>query len=155
MGLGRFAYDVDRHLWRLHEELNSGTYRHGGYTTYVVTDNKRREISVASIRDRVVHRLLYEYLVNVYDRIFLFDAWSCRRGKGLVGAIERAQRHISRYPHGWIWRADVKKFFDMVDHATLLGLLCRRITDPWALSLLNEIIYSYSSYTRERARERE
>jgi len=127
----------------LQTDIANGSYRHGGYRTFTVTENKRREISVASVRDRVVHRILYEYLVPIYDRTFIFDVWSCRKGKGLVGAIERTQDLFSRYPHSYVWRADVRKFFDSVDHKVLKRILALRITDPVTLRLLEQVIDSF------------
>lgn len=107
----------------MHHELRSGTYRHGGYRAFSVNDPKRREIAVASIKDRFVHRLLYEYLVPIYDKTFQYDIWSCRKGKGLLGAIERAQELLFKNRNGWFWRADIRKFFDMVDQQVLMALL--------------------------------
>ena len=53
-------------------------------------------------------------------------------------------------------KCDIKKFFDSVDHATLLSMLGRRIKDESTMWLLQEIVESYSSaFTRERERERE
>ena len=111
----------------------------------IVTDNKRRQIAVATIRDRVVHRLCYEYLVRQFDKTFSYDAWSCRRGKGVTAGIERTQRLLLKYPRSIVWRADVTKFFDNVDHATLRKLLARRVPDSKARWLLDEIIRSYAA----------
>jgi RNA-directed DNA polymerase len=77
--LENFNYYLEENLRALHRDLNSGEYKHGQYRKFVVTDNKRREISVARIRDRVVHRLIYEYLCGIFDKTFIFDAWSCRK----------------------------------------------------------------------------
>ncbi len=91
-----FQYHLEQRLFELFRDLNNGSYNHGGYRKFVVCDNKRREISVASVRDRVVHRLVYDFLVEIYDNTFIFDAWSCRKGKGLMGAIERTQEFLRR-----------------------------------------------------------
>ena len=141
--LDHFQYNLDEELHKLHRELNNGTYKHGNYRKFTVTDNKKREISVASIRDRVVHRLLYDYLVEIFDRTFVFDAWSCRKGKGLIGGIERAQCFIKKYSDGFIWRADIQKFFDSVDQNILYKILERKISDKKALYLLRHIIDSF------------
>jgi len=69
-----YQYYLERNLADLHNDLDSNGYKHGAYRKFVVTDNKRREISVASIKDRIVHRLLYEYLAEIYDKTFIFDA---------------------------------------------------------------------------------
>jgi len=146
----------------LHRELRDGTYRHGSYRSFCVNDTKRREIAVASIKDRFVHRLLYEHLVKIYDKTFIHDVWSCREGKGLLAAIERAQKFLAGgCRHGFFWRGDVRKFFDSVDHATLLSILGRRIDDDVTMRLLKKVTDSYTtnmnvgSAERERERERE
>ncbi|OGD32024.1 hypothetical protein A3C91_01545 [Candidatus Azambacteria bacterium RIFCSPHIGHO2_02_FULL_52_12] len=145
--LEHFQYYVEENLRTLHDELNGGIYRHGGYRKFIVHDNKRREVAVASIRDRVVHRLAYEYLVLVYDKMFIYDAWSCRKKKGLVDAIERTQSFLGRFPCCFVWRSDIKKFFDHVDHEVLTDILRFRVADPQALYLLTEIIRSHSVIT--------
>lgn len=139
----RFAYNLEEHLFSLQRDLADGTYRHGSYRTFEVRDPKRRMIAVASVRDRLVHRLLYDELVRLYDHIFLYDVWSCRKEKGLHGALDRAQNFLHAFPRGWVWRADIHKFFDHMDHAVLLQLLQRKIEDERMFSVLQEVIGSY------------
>lgn len=148
--LDHFSYYLEDSLYQLYRDIQDGTYRHGDYERFVVTDSKRRKISVASIRDRVVHRLLYEYLVPIYDKTFIYDAWSCRKNKGLIGAINRTQRLLGKYSRSYVWRTDINKFFDSVDQDKLLKMLGRKITDKKALGLLREVIESYSALERER-----
>jgi len=145
-----FNYYLEENLRALHFDLENEKYRHGRYRKFIVTDNKRREISVADIRDRVIHRLIYEYLNGIYDHTFIFDAWSCRKNKGLIGAIERAQKFLRQNPNGYIWRSDIKKFFDSIDQQILIKIICRKIKDSKALILLREIIRSYKLEQNER-----
>src|SRR3990167_9915086 len=140
-----FEYELENNLWQLHHELTAGSYRHRGYTHFVVHDTKPRLIAVAMFRDRVVHRLLYDYLVPIWDKTFIYDAWSCRKNKGLYGAIDRAQLFMKTYYSGWVWRTDIIKFFDSVNQSTLKRLLRRRVHDPAALWLLDEVINSYNA----------
>lgn len=140
-----FQYHLEKNLYELFRDLNSGNYRHGGYDKFIVCDNKRREISVAGIRDRVVHRLMYDFLNKIYDKTFIFDAWSCRLNKGLLGAIERVQTFLRRYPHGHIWKGDVRKFFDSIDQKILLEILSSKIKDLATIQLLKEVIGSFSA----------
>ena len=145
-----FQYYLEKNLSELQAELKNGTYKHGSYRQFTVCDNKRREIAVARIRDRTVHRLVYDYLIPIFDKIFIYDAWSCRTGKGLPGAIERAQGFLEKNPQAYVWRADIKKFFDSVDQAVLMELIQSRISDPKILRLIREVVGSYPTTQRER-----
>jgi len=138
-----FQFHLERNLFELQRDLENGTYRHGGYKKFTVCDNKKREISVAGIRDRVVHRLIYDYLIPIFDRTFIFDAWSCRKGKGLIGAIIRAQDFLKKNPRAYVWRADVRKFFDSVNHGVLLDAIFRKVRCPAARQLIREVVESF------------
>lgn len=147
--LQHFSYYLEENLFALYNELNSGSYKHQGYRKFVTTDSKRREILVASVRDRVVHRLIYEYLIEIYDRTFAFDVWSCRKEKGLTKAIERTQKVLDARKKDFVWRADVKKFFDNIDQQKLIDIILLKISDERAMSLLKEIIGSYSIFSKK------
>ena len=54
----RFFFNLEGELWRLHEELASKTYRPGPYRTFTIYEGKKRQISAAPFRDRVVHHAL-------------------------------------------------------------------------------------------------
>ncbi len=147
-----FEYWLEDNLWQLYQALTMGAYEHGPYRHFVVRDNKRREIAVASVRDRVIHRLLYDYSVPIWDKTFIYDAWSCRKNKGLHEAIDRAQLFMKTYRRGWVWRTDIVKFFDSVNQSTMKRLLRRRVHDPRALWLLDEVIGSYDALASKACR---
>lgn len=145
-----FQYHLENNLAAIFRDFNNGTYHHGGYKKFIVSDNKRREVSVASVRDRLIHRLIYDYLTPIYDKTFIHDAWSCRVGKGLVAAIERNQQFLKSYSKNFIWRGDVRKFFDSVDQETLLKILFLKIKDKITFRLLREVICSFKTVNGER-----
>lgn len=120
---------------------------HGEYAHKIVNEKKRRDIQVANVRDRVVHRLLYDYLVPIVDRRLDYDVWSCRPGKGVHQAVERARHMIRRHPQAWVWRADVTKFFDNVTHTKLMQILKYHVVDHTALELLERVVTSYAGVT--------
>jgi len=140
-----FQYNLEAELFNLYNDLNQGTYKHGTYKKFIVNDNKKREISVSYIRDRVAHRLVYDYLVPIYDKTSIYDLWSCRKDKGLLACIQRTQKFMRSYTYSYVWRADIKKFFDHIDHTILLRIINRKVKDPVAFNLLKNIINSYGS----------
>ena len=62
--IDEFAYYLEANLRLLVQDIGQHTYRHGTYQTVVVHEKKRRDLAVASVRDRVVHRLVYDELVR-------------------------------------------------------------------------------------------
>lgn len=142
--IDRFAFGLEGYLARLSADLIDGSYRHGGYKEIALTEKKRRDLAVASVRDRVVHRLLYDYLLVKFDTGFDADVWSCRTGKGLHKGLARTQALLRKHSGSYIWRADITKFFDSVDQQALAACLKRRIgPDKPAMRLCQEIIDSY------------
>ncbi len=143
--IDEFAYDLEANLQGLSLSLSRRTYRHGDYRAVIIREKKRRDLAVAGVRDRVVHRLLYDYLVDRFDRTFDPDVWSCRTGKGLHKCLGRTQQLLRTYNHSYVWRADITRFFDHVDHDVLLDCLRRKIGhDQSALRLYQEVISSYA-----------
>lgn len=100
-----FEAELEDNLLKLCADLNSGRYKHGNYSHKIVNEKKRRDIHVASVHDRVVHRLIYDYLVPIFDSSFDYDVWSCRTGKGLHGCLDRIADLSARYPISYVWRA--------------------------------------------------
>jgi hypothetical protein len=147
--LQQFNYYLEGNLFALYDELDNGSYKHQGYRKFITIDSKRREILVASVKDRVVHRLIYEYLIEIYDRTFAFDVWSCRKEKGLTKAIERTQKILNRCKKDFVWRADVKKFFDNVDQQKLIDIISLKVSDEKAMSLFKKVICSYSIFSKK------
>lgn len=139
-----FELDLEYNLLRLCSDVNTEQYVHGGYHHRIINEKKRRDIAVATVRDRVMHRLLYDYLVPLVDSHLDYDVWSCRSGKGLHDGVRRTQHLLHSYSHGWLWRADIRKFFDHVDQKILKDCLLRFTSDSTAHQLLDKVIGSYA-----------
>jgi retron-type reverse transcriptase len=149
-----FEYYLEDNLRRLEADFASGSYRHGSYRQFEAVDSKRRLIKVAGVRDRVVHRLIYEYLKAIFDKMFIYDVWSCRDSKGLIGAVRRAQEFLRQQPGSYVWRSDIKKFFDNIDKEILFNLIKRKVIDEKVPGIIKKIIFAEKLGTRERERER-
>lgn len=139
-----FQQNLEANLLKLSEKLRSGRYGHGIYRKFRVTDNKPRIISVAGIQDRIVHRLIYDYLVVIYDHTFDYDIWSCRKNKGLVAAISRTRCFAKKYENIYFWRSDVRRFFESINRGHLLGIVKSKLKDEKAIWLIGEVVGSFT-----------
>ncbi len=81
-----FNMDLEKNLFRLHGELLNKTYHHGPYHDFIVKDSKKRLISAAPYRDRVVHHAVINVIEPLFDKSFIPDSYACRKGKGTLAA---------------------------------------------------------------------
>lgn len=145
-----FELRLEDNAFDLHYALKSGSYQHGGYESFYVNDPKRRHIHKASVRDRLLHHAVVRVLTPIFERKFIFDSWSCRKGKGTHRAVERFQKLAWRISRNntktvWVLKLDIRKCFASVSHEILLKILARTIRDAKALDLCEKIIKSFSN----------
>ncbi len=153
-----FEVYLEENLWTLHAELHDKVYRPGPYRNFVVGPwrrghlwaPKRRLISAAPFRDRVVHHALCNVIQPIFEARFIYDSYACRVGKGTHAAVDRCQDFARR--RRYVLQCDVRQFFPSVDHRILRGMLARHIADPDALWLIDRILES-SAGARALARE--
>lgn len=134
----RFEFDLEGELLRLHGELVSGTYRPGPFSSHWINRPKRRMISAAPYRDRVVHHALMNVLEPILDRHFHPHSYACRKGKGTHAAADRLQVLMRR--RRFLVHCDVRKYFPSIDHEVLKGLFRRLVKDRQVLGLMDLIV---------------
>lgn len=146
--VNEFALKISSDLFNLYYELLNQKYVHKNYFEFTKFDIKKRLIHKASVRDRVVHHLIYENLYSYFDKYFIHDSYSCRIDKGVHKAIKRFEyfgRKISKNytKQVWILKFDIKKCFASVDRDILLGILSGKVEDRKIFGLLELVIKSF------------
>lgn len=102
-----FEYDLEHNLLALQHELETQTWQPGAYYSFYILDPKRRLISAAPFRDRVVHHALCNIIEPLFERTFIGDSYANRVGKGTHRALDRAQGFARRYPY--VLQCDVRQ----------------------------------------------
>ncbi len=148
--MAEFELWLEENLFALHRELVSGAWKPDPYTAFYVQDPKLRLIHKASVRDRVLYQAVYRSLYPLFDSGFIHDSYSSRNGKGTHRAVRRfevfARKVTENYrKRGFALKCDIRKFFDSIDHHTLILLITKKIFDKKLFSLLETIIMSFES----------
>jgi retron-type reverse transcriptase len=146
-GPAKFDYELEAELWRLRAELSGGRYRPGPYRSFHVHEPKRRLISAAPFRDRVVHHAVVRVIEPILERRFITDSYACRKGRGTHVAVDRAHAWVRRYRY--CLRADIVRFFPSVDHEVLMRTVHRVIGCRRTLELLRVILGSGAHVLRD------
>jgi RNA-directed DNA polymerase len=138
--VARFEYNLERETLQLEQELQDKTYRPGPYHSFYIYDPKKRKISAAPFRDRVVHHALCNVIHPIYERRFIFDSYANRVGKGTHKAMDRCSRFLRA--NRYVLKCDVAQFFPSVDHHILHSILARPLRDQEVLRLIDLILES-------------
>ena len=131
---------MEGELLALERQLREGIYRPGRYVAFAVNDPKKRIVSAAPFRDRVVHHALCAVVEPIFEAGFIDNTFANRIGKGTHRAIETYERYRDR--HAYVLRCDIHRYFPAIDHAILKSDFRRRIACPLTLALLDLIVDS-------------
>jgi retron-type reverse transcriptase len=133
-----FNYNLEKELFQLQAELASKTYLPGAYKTFEIVEPKRRMISAAPYRDRVVHHALCKIIVPIFEKTFIHNSYANRVGFG----THRALRKFTEYARSsrYILQCDIKKYFPSIDHEILKQLVRSKIKCADTLWLIDTII---------------
>jgi retron-type reverse transcriptase len=110
-----FNHNLESELLRLKDELLTKTYQPGPYRTFEIVEPKRRMISAAPYRDRVIHHALCNVIVPLMEPTFIDDSYANRVGKG----SHRALRRFTQFAHNYryVLQCDIQKYFPSIDHS--------------------------------------
>ncbi len=144
-----FILKSEEEINLLYKEIKERRYKHKGYSHFRIFDPKLREIDKASVRDRVVHQLVYDELVKIFDRTFYFHSYAARKGKGLHKAVNFLEKSIKIATNKckknvFILKCDIKKFFASIDKNILYDLILKKNIENDCLYLVREIIKSFN-----------
>lgn len=122
-----FEFRLEDNLIALQEELANESYQPGRYVNFYIHEPKRRLISAAPFRDRVVHHALCQIIAPAFESSFIHHSYANRVGKGTHRAINVCQQWLKEYRY--VLPCDLRQFFPAIDHSILQRTLNRRIQD--------------------------
>ena len=103
-------------------------------------NGKQRPLGIPTTTDKVVQRAVVKILERIYEEEFHSFSFGFRPGKSCHDALKALSWNIHRGRCGWVVEADIKGFFDNVDHGHLQAMLRHRISDPKMLWLIEQFL---------------
>jgi len=162
-----FEKDTIGNLFKLHEELKNQTYSPKQLKTFILRDPKTRVISKSAFRDRIIHHSICNIIEPIFDKSFIHDSCANRIGKGNLFALKRFDNFKRKVTNNlkseaFCLKADIKHYFQEVDHKVLIKLIKRKITDEKVICLIKKILENNAnsetqreSYSRDCRTERD
>lgn len=145
----RFADNLEAELIQLQNELIWHEYSLGEYHCFKDPGPPVRNIAALPFRDRVVQHAIVSVIEPIWESRFVFDSYACRKGKGSVAAVRRAQYFMRtcRRSGGRVYalQSDIQSYFDSIPHAVVKRLLGKRIACRETLDVIFMIVDSATS----------
>jgi RNA-directed DNA polymerase len=137
-----YGRGLETRLVSLLDRLHRGSYRPQPSRRRWIPkgDGRLRPLGIPAVEDKLVQKALAAVLTEVYEEEFLDVSYGFRPGRGCHDALRGLARHIARDRVNWVVEADIKGFFDAVDHELLLKLVAERVSDERVLRLIRRML---------------
>jgi RNA-directed DNA polymerase len=136
----QYAANLESNLEGLHARLHRGAYRaKPSRRVYIPkADGRQRPLGIASLEDKLVQRAVTEVMNAIYEEDFLGFSYGFRPGRDQHQALDALATGILRKKINWVLDADIRDFFNAINHDWLMQFVGHRIADKRVLRLVRK-----------------
>ena len=131
---------LEENLHDLRERLARGAYRARPVLRRFIpkADGRQRPLGVPALEDKLVQRAVVEVLNAIYEVDFLAFSHGFRPGRSPHHALDALATGIHQRRVNWVLDADIRSFFDTLDHGWLVKFVEHRIADRRVVRLIQK-----------------
>ncbi len=137
---GHYGEAVEGNLQDLSERLKRGAYRAKPVRRAYIpkADGRVRPLGVPVLEDKIVQRAVVAVLGAIYEADFLGFSYGFRPGRSPHQALDALTVGIMTKKVGWVLDADIRGFFDTLDHGWLVKFIEHRVADRRVVRLIQK-----------------
>jgi RNA-directed DNA polymerase len=127
----QYGEPLEANLRDLSERLRRGAYRAKPVRRVYIPkpDGRQRPIGVPTLEDKIVQRATADVLEAVYEMDFLGFSYGFRPKRGAHNALDALSVGLVKRKVNWVLDADIRGFFDAIDHGWMVKFIEHRIAD--------------------------
>jgi RNA-directed DNA polymerase len=135
-----WGQDLEANLVALHQRVHRGSYQaKPSRRAYIPKrDGRLRPLGIAALEDKLLQRAVVDVLNSIYETDFLGFSYGFRPGRSPHDALDAVAVGISRKKVNWVLDADIRGFYDAIDHGWVQRFLQHRIADRRVLRLIQK-----------------
>jgi len=127
----QYGEELAANLRDLSDRLKRGAYRARPVKRAWIpkADGRQRPIGIATLEDKIVQRAAASVLGAVYEKDFMGFSYGFRPGRSAHDALDALSVGLTQRKIGWVLDADIRGFFDAINHEWLVKFVEHRIAD--------------------------
>jgi group II intron reverse transcriptase/maturase len=135
-----YETDLETQLAALHSRVHQGTYRaQPSKRAYIPKpDGRQRPLGIAALEDKIVQHAVGTVLNQIYEADFVGFSYGFRPGRSPHHALDALWVGLMRKKVNWVLDADIRGFFDAIDHGWLRKFVEHRVADRRILRLIQK-----------------
>jgi group II intron reverse transcriptase/maturase len=131
---------LEANLADLSSRLKRGAYRAEPVRRAYIAkaDGRQRPLGIPTLEDKLVQRATVEVLNAIYEADFLGFSYGYRPGRSPHHALDALYVGLLRRKVNWVLDADIRGFFDAIDHEWLVKFVEHRMADQRVVRLIQK-----------------
>ena len=137
-----YGEGLEGRLPDLHDRIQCGCYqaKPSKRTWIPKPDGRQRPIGIAAVEDKIVQKALVSILQPIYEEDFLGFSYGSRPERSQHQALDAVYVAITQKKVDWVLDADIRGFYDSIEHEWMMKFVEHRIGDSRILRLLRKFL---------------
>lgn len=133
----KFRENYTKNMSALYRQLSEDRYEpQPVLRTYISKrTGEERPLGIPVIKDRIAQQAVKQILERHFEKVFCDCSFGFRPNRSTEDAIKKVEEYKEQ-GYNWIVDADVKSYFDTIDHEILMELIAEHVSDGWVLDII-------------------
>lgn len=136
----QFGDNLETEVSKIIEDLKAKRYRAPKIRQKMIPkgEGKFRPLGIPTVGDKLVQKATSKILESIYEQDFLDSSYGYRKGIQIHDAIQELDDAIAKEGYQWVLEADIRGFFEHLDHEWVRKMLRERIADESLIRLISK-----------------